>query len=249
MRVHHAFTGPAGAVLLRVALLGGKCEQRRIAIRPGGTAVQTAHQATHFDASIEFVGLGRVDGQADHARREAHHAQSVRIGGHRQPPPMPPAVLAAIDCHILRADVHDARIRRMDLARPHDRLIAWEVHPLPGVAGIRAAIGPGLRASEHHARLRGMQRHAAHFHLVRQATLEGGPGAGVRRQAIQPPVTFCGVLAPPIRRTSIDVGHRRAPHVCESMACGRHCTACRRPRPATAHDLRGRLTLKWRLRA
>ena len=34
----------------------------------------------------------------------------------------------------------------MDLERPHDRLIAWEVHPLPGVAGIRAAIGPGLRA-------------------------------------------------------------------------------------------------------
>src|SRR2546430_1738318 len=52
------------------------------------------------------------------------------------------------------------------------------------------------------------------------------------------------VLAPPIRRTSIDIGHRRAPHGCEAIAYGRYCTACRRPRPAAAHDLRGRLALQ-----
>src|SRR5712691_3983066 len=99
---------------------------------------------------------------------------------------MPPAVLAAINGHILRADVHDARIRRMDLERPHDRLIAWEVHPLPGVAGIRAAIGPGLRASEHHARLRGCNV------TQRTSTSSGKP----RSRVVQVPVSVAKRYSP-----------------------------------------------------
>src|SRR5262249_4955930 len=129
-------------------------------VLPSLAAVEAADDAADLDRPVDLPGVGRIDGELEHAlgrvraRPDGHIGEADRD---RQLPPVVSAVLAPEDLAVLVARVEHARVARIEGERPYGRAVVADVEPLPSLTVVRAAVWTVLGPDVDRRRILGMR--------------------------------------------------------------------------------------------
>src|SRR5262249_27149407 len=134
----------------------------RAAVRPGFTAIQTAHESTNFYSGIDLIGIRRVSRQADEACSKAH-LHPLWLLRFRQPAPGVTAVVTAIHCRRGGTQVHNLGILRMKQERPDHHAEVRKIQLLPMVTAVGATIRPVIGTGVNHLRVLRMDSNGPDF--------------------------------------------------------------------------------------
>ena len=151
---------------------------------PGLAAVGAAGGAPHFQRRVHVIRVGSFYADAQNPRGESH-LHRIRVGDGRHIIPILTAVLAPVDFAAFGAKKHDAGVGRGELDRPNNPAFR-QIHSLPVVAPVNAAVHTPLGAGENRGRVLGMDGDCPDLGGRRQAPSQMFPAVGAGLFAVQP---------------------------------------------------------------
>ena len=180
VRVEHALVlGVAADLALEVRALG-EVDEILSNVVPRLAAVAASQHAVDLEPGVDLVGVRRIDRHPDDPAREAH-LDAVWRDHARKLAPALAAVVAPVDRHWRRPEVHDPGIARMDEDRPHLEPLVGEGELLPALAAIAAPVRPVLRAREDHVGVGRVNRDRLDVHALGQPLAQELPVVAAHR--------------------------------------------------------------------